>query len=165
MKKVLLMDFVVDKEKNQIQVKREFAAARALVWDAYTKSDILDQWWAPKPWSARTKSMDFKEGGIWLYAMVSPEGEEHWGKMEYKTINPKDYFQAVDGFCDADGNLNPELPRATWDMNFDDKGEHTLVTNVTTYPDLAQLEQVIQMGIKEGLTMALENLDAVLEGL
>jgi uncharacterized protein YndB with AHSA1/START domain len=53
----LMMDFVVDKSNNIITVKREFAAELPLVWDAYTKSEILDQWWAPKPWKARTKTM------------------------------------------------------------------------------------------------------------
>ena len=60
MSKNLAFDFIVNKEKNTITVKRDFAAEVALVWDAYTKPEILDQWWAPKPWKARTKSMSFK---------------------------------------------------------------------------------------------------------
>ena len=67
----LAFDFSVNKENNTINVKRVFAAALPLVWDAYTNSEILDQWWAPKPWKARTKTMDFREGGHWLYAMGS----------------------------------------------------------------------------------------------
>ena len=74
----LAFDFSVNKETNTITVKREFAAELSLVWDAYTKSEILDQWWAPKPWKARTKTMEFREGGYWHYAMVGPAGEEHW---------------------------------------------------------------------------------------
>jgi uncharacterized protein YndB with AHSA1/START domain len=69
----LQFDFLVDKESNTITVKREFAANRQLVWSAYTESELLDQWFAPKPWKARTKTMDFREGGHWLYAMVSPK--------------------------------------------------------------------------------------------
>ena len=51
----LAFDFSIDRENKTIKVKREFAAELPLVWDAYTKSEILDQWWAPKPWKARTK--------------------------------------------------------------------------------------------------------------
>jgi uncharacterized protein YndB with AHSA1/START domain len=72
MNKYLNYDFVVNKDNNNIKISREFAANISLVWDAYTKSDILDKWWAPKPWKARTKKMDFREGGSWLYAMVGP---------------------------------------------------------------------------------------------
>ena len=80
----LAFDFIIDKENNTITVSREFAAELPLVWDAYTKSEMLDQWWAPKPWKARTKSMDFREGGFWHYAMVGPNGEEHWAFINYQ---------------------------------------------------------------------------------
>lgn len=158
----LAFDFAVNKENSTITVKREFAAERALVWDAYTKSEILDQWWAPKPWKARTKSMDFKEGGHWHYAMVGPEGEEHWGLMNYKTIQPGKGFTGTDAFTDADRNVNTTLPQAEWDVDFADKGEHTLVEFHIAYSDLAQLEATIQMGFKEGLAMAMEGLDELL---
>src|SRR5882757_4609336 len=86
MNKNLTLDFSVNKENKTITVKREFEAEVSLVWDAYTKSEILDQWWAPKPWKAKTKTMDFKEGGHWLYAMVGPNGEEHWALAKYKNV-------------------------------------------------------------------------------
>ncbi len=60
MNHTLAFDFSVDKENKTITIKREFAAELPLVWDAYTKSEILDKWWAPKPWKARTKTMEFK---------------------------------------------------------------------------------------------------------
>ncbi|HYG14458.1 MAG TPA: SRPBCC domain-containing protein, partial [Bacteroidia bacterium] len=77
MKNNLLMDFNVDKANRKIKVTREFAAPLSQVWEAWTNSQVLDQWWAPKPWKAKTKTMNFTEGGYWLYAMVGPEGEEH----------------------------------------------------------------------------------------
>lgn len=158
----LAFDFSVDKENNIITVKREFAAEVSLVWDAYTKSEILDQWWAPKPWKARTKSMDFREGGRWLYAMVGPEGEEHWSIADYERIEPQKSFTGLDGFSDADGNINKAMPQSKWEVSFAEKGEHTLVELKITYADLAQLETTIQMGFKEGLAMGMENLDELL---
>lgn len=158
----LQFDFLVDKENNSLTVRREFAAERKLVWAAYTQSELLDQWFAPKPWKAKTKTMNFKEGGFWLYAMCGPEGEEHWGKMDFLKINPIDSYSAMDGFCDAEGAINAELPQATWDARFEDLSNNTLVHNVVTYKSLADLEIVIQMGMKEGLTLAMEGLDALL---
>ena len=162
MKHDLAFEFSVNKENKTITVKREFAAELPLVWDAYTKSEILDQWWAPKPWKSRTKTMDFREGGYWHYAMVGPEGEEHWALANYKTIDPKKRFTALDGFADAEGVVNTEMPQSKWEVSFTPKEEVTLVENLITFDDLAQLETTIQMGFKEGLTMAMEGLDALL---
>lgn len=158
----LLFDFSVNKENNTISVKREFAATRAKVWDAYTKSEILDQWWAPRPWKARTKTMDFREGGHWHYAMVGPEGEEHWALVHYKTIQTQQKFTGLDAFGDAEGRVNTALPQSKWEVNFADQGSKTLVEFDISFDDLAQLETTIQMGFKEGLSMAMEGLDELL---
>ena len=71
-------------------------------------------------------------------------------------------FIAHDAFGDAEGNINPAMPQSTWTMNFSDKDKNTLVHGIMQFPDLAQLEQTIAMGFKEGLIMAMENLDALL---
>lgn len=162
MKPVLFYDFTVDKSTNSIIIKREFAGERPLVWDCYTKSELLDQWWMPHPFKSRTKLMDFREGGKWHYAAVGPNGEEHWAIATYVKIEQQKMFMAKDAFGDADGNINPELPQSIWTMNFSDMNNNTLVHGILQFPDLAQLEQTIAMGFKEGLTMAMENLDAML---
>lgn len=158
----LFYDFSVDKATNTINIKREFAAERSTVWDCYTNSEILDQWWMPAPWKSRTKKMDFREGGSWHYAAVGPNGEEHWSITSYVKIEPKEFFIANDAFGDADGNINPQLPQSKWTMNFSDAGNNTLVHGIMEFPDFAQLEQTIAMGFKEGLEMAMQNLDAIL---
>jgi uncharacterized protein YndB with AHSA1/START domain len=165
MKANLAFDFTVNKENNTINVKREFAAEVALVWDAYTKAEILDQWWAPKPWKAKTKRMDFRNGGHWLYAMVGPNGEEHWAIANYKDIEPHKKFTGLDGFSDPEGNVNKDMPQSKWNVSFSGKGDHTLVELMISYDDFAQLEATIKMGFKEGLGMAMENLDELLPNL
>lgn len=163
MKTSLVMNFSVDKENNRINVEREFAAPVAKVWAAWTQSELLDQWWAPRPWKARTKSMDFREGGSWLYAMVGPEGEEHWAKLDYKTINPQKSFSGIDAFCDENGKLNEEFARSTWTNTFTEADGSTTVSVVIQYDKYEDIEQIMQMGFKEGFTMALGNLDELLE--
>ncbi|MCH5600035.1 SRPBCC family protein [Niabella ginsengisoli] len=158
----LQFDFLVDKAKNTITIKREFAASRQLVWDCYTKSELLNQWFAPDPFTTKTKSMDFRPGGHWHYAMIDPEGPEYWGYTTYKTINPIDHYTSVDAFCDAEGNINPELPSADWDVTFTDKEDNAVVQTVVTYKSLEDLEVVVQMGMKEGLISTLEKLDKFL---
>lgn len=159
----LLFDFIVNKEKHTVHVKREFAAGLELVWDCWTKAELLEQWWAPKPWRAETKSMDFREGGQWLYAMVSPKNEYFWSRVDYIKIETKKGFSAQDGFTDAEGNLNPDFPRSLWNNVFQEGAETTTVNVTVVYEKLADLEKVIAMGFKEGLTMALGNLDQYLE--
>lgn len=165
MKNNLLFDFVVDKEKNTLTIKREFAAPRQLVWDAHTKSELLNQWFAPKPMTTKTKSMDFSEGGHWIYAMIEPNGTEYWGRMDYIKINPIESYIGLDGFCDNNGELNPDLPRASWDVQFKDMGEHSIVENVVTYNSLNDIETVINMGMEEGMKSTLERLDDLLNKL
>ena len=165
MKPNLKFDFLADKENNTLTITREFAANRQLVWDCYTKSELLDQWFAPKPLTTKTKTMDFREGGHWIYAMVEPNGTEYWGRMDYVTIQAIERYSGLDGFCDANGVLNPELPRASWDVTFKDLNEHSLVQTIVTYKSLADLEAVIKMGMKEGLTSTRERLDDLLIAL
>lgn len=163
MKSSLLMDFSVNRKNKKINVKREFAAPVLKVWAAWTKSELLDQWWAPKPWRAETKKMDFKVGGFWLYAMVSPEGERHWGRVDYKTIAPLKSFSARDAFCNENGIIDQTLPRASWTNVFNESDNSTVVTIAVVYDELSDLEKVIEMGVKEGFTAALENLDTLID--
>jgi len=162
MKNTLLFDFVADKKTNTITVKKEFDADRQLVWDCHTKSELLDKWFAPKPFTTKTKSMDFREGGHWLYAMVDPKGPEHWGRMEYATIRPIEHYDGLDAFCNDKGEVNTSLPRAHWDVTFEDHGGQSLVKTVVTYNSLTELEMVLNMGMKDGLMSTFERLDDLL---
>jgi uncharacterized protein YndB with AHSA1/START domain len=119
----LLFDFTVDKAAKTVFINREFAADLSLVWDAFTKPEILDQWWAPKPWASKTKFMNFEVGGRRFYAMVSPEGQERWSVQQYTSISPKTNFKFLNAF--ADENENPELPGSDWDLSFSEQNGTT----------------------------------------
>ena len=162
MKADLQFDFLVNKENSSIIVKREFAAKRQLVWDCYSKSELLDQWFSPKPLTTKTKYMDFREGGYWHYAMVDPNGQQYWGRLEYMTISPIDNFTALDGFSDESGAINSALPTSSWDVRFTDALDRCLVTTIVSYKSSEQLQKVIDMGVKQGLTSTLERLDELL---
>ncbi|MCE7060832.1 SRPBCC domain-containing protein [Dyadobacter sp. CY343] len=162
MKSNVVMNFNVDKENKKIKVEREFDAPVTKVWAAWTEKELLDQWWAPKPWKARTKTMDFREGGHWLYAMVGPEGEEHWARVDYKSIAPLRSFTAADAFCDENGNISDSMPGSDWENTFKEESSKTLVFIEITFKELKDLEQTLEMGFKEGFEMGLSNLDELL---
>lgn len=159
MKNDLFFDFTVDKTTGTIVVKREFAAALPLVWDAWTRAEILDKWWAPKPYHAETKSMNFNVGGTWLYAMVSPENEKHWCRAAYTSIDRQKQFSYRDAFCDENGTPSKGKPSTAWTNVFSESNGKTTVLITLLHDSPADMETLIQMGFKEGFTMGLQNLD------
>ena len=165
MKNTLLFDFIVDKATNTVFVNREFDADLSMVWDAFTKQEILDQWWAPKPWKSVTKTMDFREGGRRFYTMVSPEGQNHWSIQDYTSINPITNFKFVDAFTDEAGNITADFPTSDWDLNFAEKNGSTTVRMTIKHKSLADLEKIIEMGFQGGFTMTLNALEILLTQL
>jgi PhnB protein len=160
MNKTILFDFQVDKETRTIRVDRSFEAPLDLVWAAWTESDILDQWWAPKPYRNVTVSMDFREGGRWHYYMISPQDEKHYCLFDYHTIIPQHMYAGMDAFCDIHGNISDMMPRMQWKNSFESQGDETIVHVQIQLEKIEDLETIINMGFKEGFTMGLGNLDA-----
>lgn len=157
----LHFDFTVDKSTATIYITREFAAGIDLVWDAFTKSELLDQWFAPQPWRLETKEMNFTPGGRWLYAMVSPENQKGWSLVEFLEINPKTLFTSRNAFSDENGNINPAVTSMN-ETQFTPSGNHTTVKIAKQLPDLAQLEKFVAMGYKQGMEVCLTALDKLL---
>jgi uncharacterized protein YndB with AHSA1/START domain len=147
---------------NVLTIERTFNAPLPLVWRTWTEAELLDKWWAPKPWKSVTKSMEFKEGGQRFYAMVGPNNEEHWCITTYHTIARHDHFTGDDAFTDSQGTINKEFPVAKFNNQFIKESDQTKVVIISEYASEEHLKQVIEMGMKEGLSMAFENLDEVL---
>ncbi|MET3877773.1 SRPBCC domain-containing protein [Chitinophaga sp. OAE865] len=159
----LLFDFNVDKAAKTVYITREFDAGLSLVWDAFTKPELLDQWGAPAPMRAQTKYMDFRVGGQRFYAMISPDGQERWAIQKYTSITPKTNFKMYNSFADKDGN--PELPGSEWDYNFSQQNGRTKVSITIFNESLARMEKMIEMGFTEGFKMLMNNLDNLLPAL
>ncbi len=160
----LLYDFNVDKATNTIYIKREFAAGLDLVWDAFTKAEILDRWVVLKPWRAQTKEMDFREGGRWVYAMISAENSYHWNLIEFTKIEPKSGFSTKDSFSDENGNL-VKGPYSWVNNSFKAGGETTMVHIEKKFDNLSTLEMMLSGGLSEGLSKTFGNLDDILHNL
>lgn len=156
----LLFDLTIDKASKTVFVTKEFDAELAMVWDAFTTKEILDQWWAPKPFMSRTKVMDFKVGGRRFYAMVSPEGMEMWQLQKYTSITPKTNFKYFSAFADKDEN--PSLPGSDWDFTFSEQNGITKVSISIKNDSLERMEKMIEMGFKEGFTATLNELATII---
>ena len=151
-----------DPANNKMNITRTFQAPVKTVWKAWTEPRLLDQWWAPKPWKAETKSMEFREGGTWLYCMVGPDGTRTWSRADYEKIEPQKHFTGMDAFCDEEGNINKDFPQMHWQVNFSEAGDATLVTVVITLSSKEDLQKILDLGFQEGFSAAHGNLDELL---
>lgn len=152
-----------DLPNKKIIINRFFDADVALVWKAWTDADYLNVWWAPEPYRVETKHMDFSEGGYWLYAMVSPEGQKHWCKADYQKISANNYYEGLDCFCDEQGVPTAGFPRTHWHVKFVKQGEGTNVVITLTYNSEADLKQILELGMEQGITMTLTALERYLK--
>lgn len=160
--KNLLFDFTADKAAKTVYVTREFDADLSLVWDAFTKAEILDQWNAPAPFIAKTKYMNFVVGGKRFYAMIGPDGKESWVLQTFTSISPKTNFKMYNAFADKDEN--PQLPGSEWDYNFSEENGITKV-NITIFNESFERMEKLLEGFKQGFTLTLDNLERILNVL
>ncbi len=154
--------YTKDPENKRLTVEREFAAGIDRVWRAWTESKLLDQWWAPKPWQAQTRSMDFRVGGMWLYSMNGPEGERHWARADFKAISKPSGFEVEDCFCDEHGTRDESAPGMNWAVSFSGGPSVTRVNVVITFASAEALQAIVEMGFQEGFAAAHDNLDGLL---
>jgi len=154
--------FIADKKKHTLTIKREFAAGQQLVWDCHTKQELLDQWFAPKPLTTITKHMDFRDGGYWHYAMVTPEGDKYWNRLDYISISPISGYTAMDAFSDEVGDVNPDMPRSNWNVTFAAASGRIVVTTTVVYASAEDLQKSIDMGLEAGMASTMERLDELL---
>lgn len=151
-----------DLANKKITVVKEINADVEKVWDAWTSSVILDKWWAPQPWRAETKRMNFEEGGHWLYAMVGPDGERMWGRFDYNKINEPRQFTATDSFSDEDGKKSQDSPSMDWTVKFSKANNGTRLDILVTAAKKEDLEKILEMGFEEGFKSGLDNLEELL---
>ncbi len=161
----LLFDFDVNKETKTINITREFAAGLDLVWDAFTKPEILALWHAPKPFTLYTKEMNFSEGGRWLYTMISPgasiDSNSRYSMVEYLKINPKTYYSSRNTFTDENGNSTSSAFSITTNSFKEGDGKTTVYIE-KKFEDLAVLEMMASNGFIEGTAAGFANLEEYL---
>jgi uncharacterized protein YndB with AHSA1/START domain len=152
-----------DAANKKLHVIREFSAPVDKVWKAWTESEVLDKWWAPKPWKTETVAMDFSEGGRWLYYMAGPNGERHYCRVDFETINTGQHFTATAVFCDEHGVQAGSMPVMHWNNTFKATATGSKVEVELSFDKETHMKDIIAMGFEQGFTMGLGNLEELLE--
>lgn len=155
--------FQNDPKEATIFVMKVFPCSVAELWDSFSKPEILEKWWAPKPWKTENILFDFQSGGKWLYAMVGPEGEKHFAGTNFNEITFHRSISWKDYFCDEEGNLLPDLPTANWLLGFTGVESGAKLTINIHFDTEAEMNTILKMGFEEGFKMGLNQLEDVLK--
>lgn len=152
-----------DLDALTMHLDAEFEASPDRVWQLWADPRQLEQWWGPPEYPATVTEHDLRPGGIVRYHMTGPEGEEYHGFWEVGEVDEPTRLVLHDGFADADGTTNEDMPGTHTEVSIDglDDGR-TRMTIASTFPDLAGMEQVLSMGMEEGLRAAVGQIDAIL---
>lgn len=152
-----------DPERLTMTVTCELAAGVDRAWQLWADARQLEQWWGPPTYPATFTHLDLRPGGEAKYHMTGPEGDVSRGWWRIRTAEPMRLIEMDDGFADPDGNPNAGMPTMQMRVTFADAGEQrTRMAIETTFPSLEAMEQLIEMGMEEGLAAAMGQIDSVL---
>lgn len=154
-----------DPEALTLTVVADFAAPLERVWDAYADPRQLEKFWGPPTYPATFTRHDMFPGGRSAYAMTGPDGDVSRGYWEFLDVKTPHSFEVRDGFCHADGTPNTEMPSMRMTFEFEATGTGSRLTTTTFFNSLGELEQLVNMGMEEGLRQAMGQIDAVLDDL
>lgn len=135
------------------------------LWRAFTQPRQIERFWGPPGWPATFRDFDFTVGGRAIYYMTSPTGERHYGAWEFTDIRPNEGFEAIDAFIDEAGTVNDGLPASRMTFSFTPTDTGSRLELVTHFASLDGLEQSLAMGMREGIRLAMGQLDAVVHDL
>lgn len=155
--------FNKDYDAAQVFVMKVFRTDVTTAWNFFSRAELIDRWWAPKPWKCETHSLNFSEGGKWQYAMAGPGGERHFAGATYHEINWHRSFDWTDYFTDSIGNIETQLPQVKWLFGFTGVQEGTKITINIHLVNAEEMKQMLQMGFEEGFVAALNQLEEILD--
>lgn len=156
---------VKDPEALTMTVVADFAASRERVWEAYTDPRQIEKFWGPPQWPATFLRHDVFPGGRSHFVMTGPDGATSAGYWEFLSVNPGHRFEVRDGFADGEGNENDDMPSMHMVFEFEDTDGGSRMTTTTRFGSAEQLEQLLEMGMEEGMTAAMGQIDEVLADL
>lgn len=144
-----------------LQIVRPFDFPRDLVFQAYSDQDAIKTWFGPEGWPVTESKMDFRPGGTWHFCMTGPDGEQAWSLVRYQEIEAPERIVYRDAFSDAEGNTVP--PESDVTVLFEERGPSASLLNISiTFASNDERDQVIAMGMEEGMGMTLDQLEAYL---
>jgi len=151
-----------DLDRLTLTLTAEFDAPVERVWQLWADPRQLERWWGPPTYPATVQEHDLTPGGDVTYYMTGPEGDKHYGYWRVTAVKAPDSLEFIDGFADADGKPNPDLPTNTVRVRLIAREGGTRMELRSTYDTREQMEQVLEMGVVEGLREAVGQIDALL---
>jgi uncharacterized protein YndB with AHSA1/START domain len=135
------------------------------LWDAYADPRQLERFWGPEQWPAKFSRHDMAVGGMSHYWMTGPDGTESRGWWRFLAVEPNRLIEVEDGFANADGTPNTKMPSMRMRFTFEGTPKGSRFTSVTRFPSVEAMEELVKMGMVEGLKSAMGQLDGVLADL
>ena len=151
-----------DLDNLTLTLTAEFAAPVERVWQVYADPRQLEKVWGPPTYPATFVDHDLRPGGRVTYYMTSPEGEKFAGYWQITAVDEPRSFSFDDGFADQDFNPNPALPVSHNVYSFTAHDGGTRATYMGTYESAEALQKVLDMGMVEGATAAIAQIDDLL---
>jgi len=153
----------VETKDRELILTRDFDAPPELMFEMWSDCKHLKHWWGPKEWPMDECKMDFRVGGEWLYRLRGPNPEdESWGKGIYREIDKPRMIKYDDYFADKDGNINENMPGMIITVEFHPHEGKTRLHSSSIFATREGLEQVMQMGVVEGMSSTMDRLDEYL---
>ena len=150
-------------ENLTLTLDAEFEAPPHRVWQLWADPRQLERWWGPPTYPATVTSHDLRTGGRVEYHMTGPDGDTPNGYWEILDADPPKRLAFRDGFANADGTPNSDMPLNEVDVSITELGDgRTRMSIASIFPDAAAMEQVLAMGMEQGLTDAVGQIDAIL---
>ncbi|MDL9935770.1 SRPBCC domain-containing protein [Gordonia sp. ABSL1-1] len=152
-------DVASDLDARTLTLTAEFDAPVERIWQIYADPRQLEKIWGPPGYPATFVDHELRPGGRINYYMTSPEGEKFPGYWKVQTVDEPTEFTFLDGFADADFNPLPDMPESSNVYSFAEKDGRTLATYVSTYGSAEGLQKVLDMGVIEGASLAINQID------
>jgi uncharacterized protein YndB with AHSA1/START domain len=151
-------------------IERILQAPRHLVFQAFSESEQLANWWGPRGWKTENREFTFEPHGVWHYGMRCNDqdqgdfyGMESWGKAVFREIVAPEKIVYVDSFSDEEGNEVESMPEMLITLTFVDQGDQTKLIMRNQFASVENLQQVMDMGVVEGVASQMDCLDDHLE--
>lgn len=151
-----------DPDALTMTITAEFQATVARVWQLWADPRQLERWWGPPGWPATFVDHDLSAGGDVRYFMTGPDGEKAHGWWRVLAVDAPTRLAFEDGFGDDAGNRDDDMPVMVMRVAIDAHDGGSRMSIETSFPSLAAMERIIEMGMEEGITLAIGQIDAIL---
>jgi uncharacterized protein YndB with AHSA1/START domain len=151
-----------DPDALTVTVVGDYPVPVERLWQAFADPRQLERFWGPEDYPATFKQHDFRVGGMSLYVVTGPDGSQHGGWWRFLALERNKAFEIEDGFSKPDGTPDAAMPTTRMRYTFESTQTGSRFTNVARFPSVEAMEQLVKMGMLEGLRSAIGQLDGVL---